>query len=334
MKERGKWKPHLLRTSVPLEHEAARVLSLGGFNVSAAYPYTRIDGGFEKEFSVDVRGVRGHEAPGSARIGCVLDVLIECKYRQRDNTWLFLPEPKARTVQLSESIQDVDLLSARFVRPTIAFKEESKVQVCYAAVEVGDSDPDENGGKKPRAYGSELRHGVRQLQYALPALLALRARWTASRSLDANFPFFFVPILLTNAKLVVAHHDFGISKVENAETLEDLGTVVSRVLWSSELGPDFDVHCQRQLATLPALLQTKNMKSVEERRKAAGLADWLQPSAVAARLQFDGSAATELAEFTNVLVVTLDALTSVLDEIRIAFEDLARSVSDTPLYLG
>jgi hypothetical protein len=322
------WKKHLLKTSVPLEHEAARVLSQAGFNVSASFPYYRNDGGVEKEFSVDVRGVLGYEPPG-----CVFDVLVECKYRDQATTWLFLPQPRRQSKQIHEAIQDVDLFSPRFVHGGYSLDDNDTVPVCYSAVEVGGGDAAGADGKG-RALDSQLRHGVRQLQYALPPLLALRVRWVTFQRPEENYPFFFVPILLTNARLMVAHHDFGLEAVERAENLDSLGNIESRVIWSSELGPDFDMHCQRHLADLPRLAQTKNMKAVEEQRKSAGLADWLQPSAVVSRIAVDGRVATDIAEYTEVLVVNLEALPHVIARLRVAFENRAKSLKTKPLFMG
>jgi hypothetical protein len=184
---------------------------------------------------------------------------------------------------------------------------------------------------KGGAAESQLRHGVRQLQYALPALVALRARWVALQNPEQNYPFFFLPILLTNATLVIAKHDFSIHAVESAENLAQLGTVVPRLIWSSPLGPDFNLHCQNQFSAFTALVQTKNIKAVEERRRAAGVASWLQPSRVAALLAVDGSAAGNLAEFTDVLVVQIDSFREVLESSRRAFEDMAKNVKEKPL---
>ena len=322
----GNWKKHLLRTSVPLEHEATRILSQGGFSVSADYSYNRMDGGVEKEFSVDVHGVTSHEHH------CVLDVLVECKYRERGTTWLFLPEPEARSSGLHEAIQAVDLLSPRFVHDRWWASEEAKAPVCYTGVEVGNAaqKPEDPTGKN-RALESQLRHGLRQLQYALPALVAFRAWRAVLHPPDENFPFFFVPILLTNAELIVSRPDFGMLAVESAETLRDLGSHVPYLVWSADLGPDFYIHCQRQLKDLRALASTENMKAVEERRAAAGIPTWLQPSDVAQQIIFDGSRTEGVAEFTDVVVVHIESLAQVIKTINAAFVRMATSLKDEPL---
>lgn len=220
------WKKRLLRTSVPLEHEAARILSARGFGVSADYPYHRVDADVEKEFSVDVRGVKGAgglQKPGSQ---CLLDVLVECKYRDRGTTWLFLPEPRTDSAGVEDVLQAIDLFSPKFVHGRWPH-DDPPLDRCYTGVEVGGQDGGgESDKSKGRAFEAQLRHGVRQLQYALPSLIALRARMAALLTAEDAFPFFLAPILLTNAPLMVAHASFGIASVETSEALEDVGRMV------------------------------------------------------------------------------------------------------------
>jgi hypothetical protein len=326
------WKKHLQRTSVPLEHDAAKILSKAGFLVSANYPYFRRDNGVEKEFSVDIRCVRSEETERFG-VGCVLDVLVECKYRDEGTTWLFLPYPSDRSKHVSEVIQYVDLFSPWFVHGSRSYNASDESRVCYSAIEVGSGGlPD--GESKGRAIESQLRHGARQLQYALPALAALRARWLSRQKPDENYPFFFLPILVTNARLMIAHGSFGLRAVEDADTLDDVGTPVSRVVWSAELGPDFNIHCQQQFAELPAIVQSKHIQAVEAQRRAAGLADWLQPSAVASRLNLPDVFAGDIAEFTGILVVTIDSLATVIEMVSRVFVELAKSVKREPLFRG
>jgi hypothetical protein len=325
------WKKRLLRTSVPLEHEVARILSQRGFGISADYSYFRVHAGLEKEFSVDVRGVKGVGGLAMAGRQCVLDVLVECKYRDRGATWLFLQNPTNASCQLHEALQYVDLLSPKFVHD-ISWHDGTAVKDCYAAVEVGSSDQaGEDDKSSGRAIESQLRHGVRQLQYALPALLALRARSVAFCSPDENLPFFFAPILVTNASLIVTDPKFSVAVVEDAETLDDLGTRVPYLIWSSELGPDFDVHCQRQLAELAKLAATKQMKAVEERRKLAGAASWTLPSVLAARIAAAGGATNEFSEFDKVIVSNIGFLGEVIDTLGGAFERMAASLKEEPI---
>lgn len=323
------WKKHLLRTSVPLEHEAALILSSNGFSVSADYSYSRLDAGIEKEFSVDVRGVIGTGPADRFQRECLMDVLIECKYRDRGTTWLFLPQPKYPTCKLSEGLQSVDLFSPKFVHD-LWLSDNLEVPECYSAVEVG-SARHEDEKAKGRALESQLKHGLRQLQYALPSLIMLRARVAALIPVEENFPFFFAPILVTNATLVVAHASFGIESVEAAQSLADVGNEVPCLIWTADVGPDFYQHCQRQLAPLVQFVGTPSMRTIEARRKAAREASWLLPSVLAQRIAVDSTDSIHLAEFKNVIVVNVAHLAGVLAYLSRVLTHRAETLKDEPV---
>lgn len=325
------WKKHLLRSSVPLEHEAARILSQRGFGVSADYSYHRLDGGFEKEFSVDVRGVKGAGGLGKPVAECTLDVFIECKYRDRGTTWLFLPQPKYSSTALYDVLQSVDLFSTKFVHG-IPSADDPQVKGCYTAVEVGGpGSGDESDKARGRAIESQLRHGVRQLQYALPSLIALRTQVAAALPPEKAFPFFFVPILLTNAQLMVAEHTFGVSAVESADALSDFSTEVPYLIWSADLGPDFYRHCQRAMVNLEVFAGTKAMRAIEQRRKLAREASWALPSALARLIAADSANVVHLADFTNVLVANICHLGDVVTLLDKAFTRMVTTLKDEPL---
>jgi hypothetical protein len=323
------WKKHLLRTSVPLEHEVARILSNQEFSVSADYSYHRIDNGVDKEFSVDVRGVKGSGSPTTRGRECLLDVLVECKYCVRDTTWLFLPQPKYAISRLRDGLAAVDLFSPKFVHDLRA-DDDPTVTECYSAVEVGMSGgTDENS--KGKALDSKLRRGARQLQYALPSLIMLRARVAALLPIEDTLPFFFSSLLVTNASLVIADATFGVAAVETAKSLSELGEEVPYLIWSADLGPDFYHHCQRQFAGLTQFAKTEPMRAIEAKRKAAREASWVLPSALARRIALDPTDAIHIANFKNVIVVNILHLDKVLTFLGYAFHRLANALKDEPL---
>lgn len=327
-----RWKKHLLRSSVPLEHDVARVLSARDFNV-ATYPYLRADNGVEKEFSIDVRGVKTYGPSRYAHPPSVLDVLIECKHRDPGMKWLFLQHPRSKRSGIQTAIQDVDLFSTQFVQDVWWFDPETSVPECYSGLEIGDTiGGDEQGGRrKGDVRISQILHGVRQLQYAFPSLITLRARWLASHPMPEKFPFFFVPILLTNAPLVVAKSDFGEETVKQAKSLSELGDETDCLILSASVGPDFYTHAQQQLRMLSGLAKTPTIKAVEQQRMKAGMPEWVQPSAVIERIQFDGGQFDEIAEFSNILIVNVAALDRVLDVLDGAFKRQVNSVKETPI---
>jgi hypothetical protein len=208
------------------------------------------------------------------------------------------------------------------------FDERESAPVCYSAIEVGDSanNDDDGGSSKRGAPQSQLRHGLRQLQYAMPAILGSRMRWAASRRPDENYPFFFVPVLVTNAPLILAHADLDVQKVEGAGGLNELGREVPYLIWSAGLGPDFYVHCQRQLRDLHVTASGKCMKEIEARRQASGIPSWLQPSGLAELIKVDGSHIEQIAEFKNIVVTRIGSLPNVVAALRAGFERMAKSL--------
>lgn len=323
------WKKHLLRTSVPLEHEAARLLDSCGFGVSSDYSYYRLDAGIEKEFSVDVRGVKGFGSEKLLAEVCLLDVLVECKYRDRDTTWVFLPEPRYSSGHLHDGVEFVDLFSCKFVRNAREHSDPAAT-ICYAAVEVGVAvEGDEKA--RGRAVESQLRHGARQLQYAIPSLIMLRTRTAALLPPEESRPFFYSQILLTNARLLVAEPTFGIATVERAGSLADIGTEVPYVIWTVEPGPDFYHHCQRQFAGLAQLATTPSMRTIEEFRKGARDASWTLPSELARRIAIDPADSIHLATFKNIIVVNIAHLAQVLEFIDRTFIRMSTSMKDEPI---
>ncbi|HEY2093797.1 MAG TPA: hypothetical protein VGJ81_18145 [Thermoanaerobaculia bacterium] len=327
--EPPKWKKNLLRSSLPLEHDAARILSRRGFSL-ASQPYSRVENGIEKEFSIDLRGVKTHGPSAVVHPPAALDVLVECKYRHRGMNWLFLQEPAARRDSIQNAVQGVDLFSPRFATASW-FDDATQVPECYSYAEIGEAVTGDDSSGKTGGRESQIKRGVRQLQYAMPSLITLRARWSIVRALEENYPFFFVLILLTNAKLLVGSSDFGVKSVEDADGVVNLGQEVPFLLLSANLGPDFYAHARRQLPSLAAIAGTKNMKLVEESRAKHAMPNWLQPSGVISRIAADGADYEEIADCMRILVVNIDAFDNVLAAIDQAFKRKVGSVKDEPL---
>lgn len=329
------WKKHLLRSSVPLEYETAKILSKNGLSVSVDYAYSRLDSGVDTECSVDIRGVGTVSLTERLSGFSSLDVLVESKYRERGTAWLFLPDPADRSARLTDVLNGVDYFSAKFIHGP-AIRTTEQIDRCISGVEIrkGSSDPDED--KKDRSGSnrtreSALRHGLRQLQYALPSLIALRIRMAAFRNLEDNMPFFVVPILVTNAQLIVANAEFSVSSVELATIPDDLGKTVPCLIWSSELGPDFDLHCKRKFAELTMLTKSDDMKKVEAHRRAAGEAVRVLPSALARRIAMDGGDAMEFAKYSDVLVVNIGEFAHITERLLTLFRESCSTLKDVPV---
>jgi hypothetical protein len=102
-------------------------------------------------------------------------------------------------------------------------------------------------------HGDDLRHGIEQLRYLLPRLVTEEVGYAVTKPQD-KAPFALCPILLTTAELRVLDKQISIERVSDADSLEELGTLVPFLLLYSDYGPDFAAHCTtvcKLLGTLP-----------------------------------------------------------------------------------
>lgn len=273
-----KWKTKLLSSSLPLEFEVAKRMARRGFTVAADFPYLRDDSGVEKEFSVDVlSGWLAAKLP-KMDASCWLSLLLECKYRRRGISWLFLPDPERGPLTFTTSghtLRVVDEFSSMFVHRS----PDHFDRVMHRAYKGTEIDLEVAG-----VDDSRIRHGLSQLQHALPALLAERIRGAASQLSDDNAPFLYSGVLVTNAPLILAHRRLGMKQVERAGTVSDLGVVVPYLSVRLETGPQFERHVAAQCRELPKYATEEGLKHVEAARRAAGQPEYCLPSVLAVAL--------------------------------------------------
>ena len=266
----AKWKSKLLSSSLPLEFEVAKVLAARDFTVTANYPYQRVDAGIEKEFSVDIRA--NHLLPALRKIPAMppLAIMIECKQRHPGVTWLFLPNVnRGLRMNWSPAIRGIDVFSKAFL-PTDRSAFDTQLDACYKGVEVDVANAN--------VFDTELRHGIAQLQFALPVLLADLIETALLTHPFNDAPFFFTAVIVTNAQLMVAHKSFGTRSVERANDIARLGRVRPYLSVTVDGGPEFRSHLQRQGKKLIPLMKSDGIVAITEARKAAGADEGRLPS--------------------------------------------------------
>lgn len=163
-----KWKSKLVSSSLPLEFEAAKILTAKKFTISADYSYARNDSGVVKDFSVDLyaRAYLPFSKPEGMyqRPTATLEFLVECKQRVQNISWLFFPShrPFFEYNNFGYALHAEDQFSQLFfpVHATAYF--EKVMFFCYKGTEINEKDGS--------VHDAELRHGIAQLQYALPRL--------------------------------------------------------------------------------------------------------------------------------------------------------------------
>lgn len=291
-----KWKPKLLASSLPLEYEAAKILESNGHSANADYSYHRWREGRDVEFSVDIRSIHVTPAPEQSMRGCWYDMLVECKQRTRSVVWFFLPgisdEPEHQT---NDIVLGVDAFSKWSLTDLQWWTTSAGMPTCYKGVEIDLSTG--------HVESAELRHGLLQLQFALPVLLRARLDTPAtSLGVSDNTPLMFTPVLLTNAPLMVAHREFSAAAVDSAADISKLGEPVDCLAVRLSPGRDFVQHCQRHFAGFKDTVARKGMRIAEEHRRAQGVHAWHLPSSLADRLAASGEEINEVIDCSSIVV--------------------------------
>lgn len=242
----NKWKSHLASSGVPLEFEAAKILAKKGFAVSADYTYARDDAGVVKDFSVDIEATGFTPFRNTNHLTSSVSLLVECKYRVPSTKWFFLPDPNTAEFYMGvsgDTLHAVDEFSPfkLDVGSTASFGAD--MVLCYKGVEINE---------RGDVFEREIKHGLSQLQYALPRLFTQKVMFSGGAGED-SFPFFYCPILLTNADLIVAKEELTLRDIEKADSVTDLGERVPFFVIQQDFGPDFERHCLKECAPLGKL---------------------------------------------------------------------------------
>ncbi len=263
-----KWKKGLLSSGFPLEFETAKVLAKSGFIVEPDYCYERMEAGETKDFSIDLRGNLLFPTSNPNKVTASLELLIECKYRTPNITWVFLPDINRPDFPVGEGyiIRPIDRFSFCKVSTNPIWEFEDSAPLCYKGIEIDLSTGN--------AYDAEIRRGINQLQYGLPRLISESIWWPVFGLHPEDVtPFFVLPILVTTARLRVLGKGTTLGKVEDTRILEDITRKASFLTLVNSFGPDFVAHSKRQFQELDNLDDSSsNVALIEERLRVSELA--------------------------------------------------------------
>jgi hypothetical protein len=219
------WKNGLLKTGLPLEYVVSSVLNKKGHEVFGTYPYIRPDESKTlKEFSVDLRTFKCIDSKDRL---IILSMLVECKYRQPDTSWIFSPFP-SKTVPIGLIQSSEDLVPVRLNSDSL-WKYEESTNYCISGVELN-----KNGDGK----ADGIKHGVFQLRFAMPVLLkntyegVMKHVWSEGRNIDL-----ICPILVTTAELRLIKPDLNLHDFTQAEDLDDVTDVRDSIILNEKPGP-------------------------------------------------------------------------------------------------
>lgn len=276
------WKRNLLSSGLPLEFDAAKVLVSKGFSIDSDYTYDRNDSeasGISKDFSVDIEASAYPPFDDENDIQATLRLLVECKYRYPNTTWLFFPDinrPDFSDFTAGYTLHVIDEFSPYTVDTHDCQDFESRLPVCYKGAEV------RLGSKDQEVFDVEIRHAISQLRYALPQLLMHNISFQLNNHPDDNVPIIFCPILLTTADLSIVHETVTIEEVNRSENMSDISDEVPYLILTSGYGPDFENHCTKKFKKFTKLGDLDKVKKLEERRRQSSVEtyDFLYPSKI------------------------------------------------------
>jgi len=259
------WKKGFLSSGFPLEFETAKVLVKNGFTFEPDYCYERIEAGQAKDFLVDLSGSLFFPTSNPDKVTADLQVLIECKYRTPNKTCVFLPDVNSPELALwhGSTIRAFDNFSFCEVSDKPIYAFDSNIPLCYKGTEIDLA----NGN----AHDSEIRHGINQLQYALPRLITEEILFQVQEDPEEVIPFFVLPILVTTAKLRVLKKGTTLAKVDQTHILEAITNEVPYLILFNSSGPDFVDHATRQFKRLASIKYYDNVEKIENRLSKSGI---------------------------------------------------------------
>lgn len=255
-----KWKDRLLSSSLPLEYEVAKILTKNNFSIDFDYAYKRYDNTNEKEFSIDIIASGYYPFEMDASINLTIDLLVECKFRNPNVSWLFVNDI---------NISDYSNFSSKGVLKLI--DEFSEVHykhrhnpypfcdTCLKGMEVNT----QNG----EVHDNGITHGINQLVYSMPSVLARHINSALLRQLTDVYPYILCPILITTADLRILNNDFSIENLKKSDSLDEISEVVPFLKIYSDVYPSFSEHCQNIFNNTPSVNQQTQFAFLKKLRK-------------------------------------------------------------------
>lgn len=306
------WKNHFLSSGLPLEFDTAKLLTKNGFAIHGEFPYERVQAGQSKDFSVDLSSSLCFPTSNHNKITAELRLLIECKYRAPNITWIFLPDVNSPEFSLGtagHTLRAVDEFSFCHLAHDPTYDFERNTFCCYKGTEI-----DRSSGK---AHDSEIKHGISQLQYALPHLISEEILFNVLGHPGNIIPFFLLPLLVTTAEPRVLRENVGLEEVVGSRTLADISQEVPYLVLHRSLALEFVRHSNRQFSELADLNDCENVREIEKRLRATGFTSYghSSPSLVVKAL-CEGRI-DRLKEFcSQFLVCSFDQLSRVLTLVK------------------
>jgi hypothetical protein len=235
MKEISKWKDKLLSSSIPLEYQVAKILASKNIRVSFDFAYQRLDEREEKDFSVDLKGFGFCPFKEESSIELIVEFLVECKYRNPNIKWLFLPDiHEGVSSHFSAGpIKIIDEFSNYRLRNGFGSMLDH-LDTCLKGVEVNLHTGD--------VHETGIVHGISQLTYGLTSIVKDHILSNLGTHIEDCYPTVICPILVTTAELFITNENFSIEKVMQSNNFNELVRPVDYLTLYSNPFASFKTH--------------------------------------------------------------------------------------------
>ncbi len=263
-KKNMKWKDRLLSSSLPLEYEIGKILTEKNYIIDFDYSYKRHDNQLEKEFSIDLKANNFYPIGKYKRKFIITDLLIECKYRNPNISWLFLNDFNNKeysnfthkgVIKFFDEFSLFHSINNRTFFPT--------ADLCLKGVEINT-----NNGE---VHDKGIIHGINQLVYCMPQIILSYIKSTFSDHLSDVDPYILCPILVTTADLRIINEDFSILNVHQTDSLDSISREVPYIRLYSDVYPSFQDHCENLFDNLPSNTEEEErLKSLYNLREYKG----------------------------------------------------------------
>lgn len=227
VKETTDWKKWLLKSSIPIEHAAASVLSAKNFFSWGEFAYIREDELSEnKEFTVDLNCFS--ELNEDTKHSGLLELLIECKYSSEDIRWVFVPQPNNSQIDGVCIRYHDGLTGKKIVNNRFLFNFSEYLPSCIRGVALQSNSFDPN----------TISKATSQIRYALPHLLQNRLSLLLQPSFSEDLSIlFFVGLVVTNAPLFVLKDNLTLTDINNSHKFSEVTEEVRAVTIDRDLTP-------------------------------------------------------------------------------------------------
>jgi len=192
-------------------------------------------------------------------------------------------------------------------------------RVCYKGTEINISTG--------IVDDSKLKHGISQLQYALPRLLVQNIIFCVNETKLKDHHFFYCPILVTTAELYITKNALKTQDIEKSSSLDQIAKKVPYLIVSLDYGPDFEKHCSKESENLENPSIKISLRNIEKYRNSKMGFPYRSPVKICERLV--RSEKYQLQEyFSNFIVCSMKDFPTLLDEIKKVTKAAAEKISD------